>query len=1291
MGVMGPRQMVLAVLVSVGALVCALLSGATPAGAVTQFGSGGSRSGQFSNSSGVAVDQQSGDLYLGDKNNHRIDKFDGSGTFLLAWGWGVNGESPAKELQTCISDCQAGTNGTGAGQFSGEGPHGVTVDNDPLSPSYGDVYVVDWENFRVEKFDPLGKFLLAFGSQGTGNGQFEWDYEGDFIAVGPGGAVYVGDKARVQIFEPSGAWKENVSLSGLSSAGQVSALAVNPAGDMFVKDAGVPGVREIEPSGVEKSTQFDKGSESVKAIALDGSGDLFVGDSSGGFHVLEYDSAGKGLASFASKALTYATGMAFADAPGELYVLGSRELTGGGNEEKVWIFTPPPPGPLIELGSESAIPGLRGTARLEAIVNPEGNETTYRYEYVDETHFETSGYASAASTPALSVGSSIEDQSANASLAGLSPGSTYHYRIVAINSKGTATSADQTFLEVPPMLLEGPWATNVASTSATLAARIDPLGASTEYRLEYGTSTAYGHTLTGNVGEGTSYVPIGYHEQELAPGTTYHYRVVAHNEFGTVEGTDHTVTTQPASGQELSLPDGRAWVLVSPPDKKGGVIEPFNIAPQIIEAAGDGSGIVYTTEGPAVGEGPASKSIVSYVLATRGSSSGWHSTDISVPRRPLKEGENGVQLFSDIFGAEYGLFSPDLSHAVVDPTASATPLLSSEATERTLYIRDNANNSFLPLVTPTNVPPGTKFGGENSTGSSLESQLIMHFVSTTPDLSHVVFRSPLALTPEAVSESDPRCLCGPMNLYEWSGGRLQLVNILPNGEPTHGHSNGGAYAPGQSGSLGGFGLAPRPVSADGRWIAWTWGATYGTGTLSSYRGLYVRDTIKGKTLRVGGNYAVYQTMNRDGSRIFFSENGDLYEFDTGADTQTDLTANYGAGEPNAGVQEVVSDVSEDGLYVYFVATGALAGGSVNGEDNLYMLHNSGGTWATRYIATLSHEDEKSWNGQSSAFEDLSGVSSRVSPDGRYLAFMSNRPLTGYDNTDAISGQPDEEVYLYDAVTGRLACASCNPTGARPVGVLDSSGDNSSGKTNTLLVDKNYFWALSGSDPTNHWLAGSIPGWSFNGNGGRGGVYQWRYLSDSGRLFFNSPDALVPQDTNGLEDVYEYEPAGVGSCTSRSATFSEHSNGCVNLITSGTSSGESVFYDASENGDDVFFLTSSKLTAADYDTSYDVYDAHVCSESVPCASVPVSPPQCSSGDSCKAAPSPQPEVFGPAPSATFSGTGNVTEETKSATRAKSKPKPKAKLKKHAKKHAKKKRRARKAMESGAHMTSGRGGK
>ena len=200
--------------------------------------------------------------------------------------------------------------------------------------------------------------------------------------------------------------------------------------------------------------------------------------------------------------------------------------------------------------------------------------------------------------------------------------------------------------------------------------------------------------------------------------------------------------------------------------------------------------------------------------------------------------------------------------------------------------------------------------------------------------------------------------------------------------------------------------------------------------------------------------------------------------------------------------------------------------------------------------------------------------------------MSELSLTGYDNRDANGGRPDEEVYLFDALTDRLICASCNPSGSRPVGVLDTIRGGQS-----LLVDRNLSWT-SDQNNSDHWLAGNIPGWR---EVAETPTYQPRYLSDSGRLFFNSPDALVRQDSNGLEDVYEYEPAGVGGCASRGATFSDRSGGCVNLISSGTSGAESVFFDASENGDDVFFTTTSRLTSADYDAGYDVYDAHVCSQ------------------------------------------------------------------------------------------------
>jgi hypothetical protein len=128
---------------------------------------------------------------------------------------------------------------------------------------------------------------------------------------------------------------------------------------------------------------------------------------------------------------------------------------------------------------------------------------------------------------------------------------------------------------------------------------------------------------------------------------------------------------------------------------------------------------------------------------------------------------------------------------------------------------------------------------------------------------------------------------------------------------------------------------------------------------------------------------------------------------------------------------------------------------------------------------------------------------------------------------------------------------------------------------------------------------------------------------------------------------------VGGCEDGSGSFVGASGGCVGLISSGGSQEESAFLDASENGDDVFFLTGSGLVTQDFDGALDVYDAHVCSAGSPCVPVaPVAPPVCSTGDSCKAAPSPQPEIFGEPSSETFSGAGNVVLGSKAVVGAKS---------------------------------------
>jgi hypothetical protein len=248
------------------------------------------------------------------------------------------------------------------------------------------------------------------------------------------------------------------------------------------------------------------------------------------------------------------------------------------------------------------------------------------------------------------------------------------------------------------------------------------------------------------------------------------------------------------------------------------------------------------------------------------------------------------------------------------------------------------------------------------------------------------------------------------------------------------------------------------------------------------------------------------------------------------------------------------------------------------------------------------------------------------------------------------------VFLYDRVLGRLVCASCNPSGARPVGELDEGG------VDRLAMDPTSAWR-------DRWVAGLIPGSTPFRN--QRSWYVSRVLGDSGRLFFGSGDGLVAGDSNGREDVYEFEPVGVGGCGL--------AGGCVGLISAGTGGGDSAFVDASASGDDVFFLTRDRLVDSDFDHLTDLYDAHVCSSGAPCVAVPgVSPPPCSSGDGCKPAASPEPGVFSAPASATFSGAGNVPQViAKTKPKAKPKVKPKHKVKKKVKKRKVRKKQKRRA--------------
>jgi hypothetical protein len=1246
----------------------------------TTIAGNGSGAGQVTLPTGVAVNQASGDLYVADSGfsesvNNRIDEFDGAGAFVRAFGWGVL--DGANELQTCTTSCREGGGasfGSGAGQFTI--PKSVAVDNS--SGGSGDLYVTDQSNFRVQKFDSEGHFILMFGREvnatnvqlrqseeaasepvtvtpakedvcsaasgntcgagtfGSGPGQFE-NQEAP-VVVDSSGDVWVGDVNRLEHFSADGVFLSEVSLLG---AGVIQSLAVDSAGDLYVKSSELPGVRKLDPFGTLLATFDEAGSPNAVAVAPAG-GDVFIED---GGALLAFAPSGVQVSSFGGGEIIGAPqGNALAVGnSSQIYVASSS----GGASSAVQSFTIPPAGPGQHGGSLTAKEVHPTTVTLTAVLNPEGAETTYHFEYLTEAAYQhnlTEGepaFTGATQTPPTKLPGDFEAHEVTAPLTGLAPSTAYRFRLLAENAdgKGTATGSEvATFTTLPPAEVQEEFAVEVTATSATLNAKLNPLGSPTEYHFEYLTEAEFqanGKTFAGAklapvpdafLGAGEEPIAISEHLQGLAPGTIYRYRVFAHNAAGPEAGTTQTFTTQGA-GTSTGLLDGRHWEMVSPPDKQDAKIEPIQEA-SVVQASAGGGAISYLANAPIEAE-PAGASNMVQILSTRGPE-GWSSQNIA----PAHEATTGVSLSE---GQEYRAFSTELSSSVVQPFGPLTASLSAAASEQTAYLHPlgatlaNGERSdpvpagwpstYQPLVTGcpeagttcppeveahANVPAGTVFGGTDPSCFFGFPICSPRFMGGTPDLSHLVLESEVGLADG---------LSGP-GLYEWAGGKLEPVGGIVH------HTN-----------------AFQAVSGDGSRVVFK-------GSSDGLEGLLVRDVAREETVELGGAGSVFQFMSTDGSRVLYTEGGDLEEcllVVTGGTLECevrDLT-------PAGGVVGRILGASDDGLWVYVASNSVLASGGTAGDCpegipaaptseacGLYVIHDG----TASFVGTLSGNDAPDWQ------QKLRQHTARVSPNGQWLVFMSQMPLTGYDNRDVSSGALDEEVFEYNAGSGRTLCASCDPSGARPHGIEYSHLSSANGG----IAGGDGVWRLD------QWLAGNVPGWTPLEV--LGGLYQSRYVSDSGRLFFNSSVGLVSGDVNGDEDVYELEPVGVGGCVSvSSAGFVAGDGGCLGLVSSGVSAGESAFLDASESGGDVFFLTSGRLSGSDVDSSRDVYDAHECTGASPCFPEAVAvPPACDTGDSCKPAPTPQPSIFGSPSSSTFSGAGNVVPAVSKAAKPKAKP-------------------------------------
>jgi hypothetical protein len=963
-----------------------------------------------------------------------------------------------------------------------------------------------------------------------------------------------------------------------------------------------------------------------------------------------------------------------------IYVLG-REVGGsrGGQVTAFAVETVP------NVSTAKASGFTATTATLNGTVEPEGVPTTHCFfEWGTTTAY---GNRVACAQGEVLSGSGTEQVSAE--LTGLTPGETYHFRLVASNANTDVAeepSRGADFAFGPPLVL-GTSALGVSASSAILQTELNANNLETQYRFEYDTIPyADGEGPHGisvpvpdaGLGSGAANVTRSEQVEGLAPATVYYYRVVATNTLGVTDGPGGSFTTQPAvSGSPLL--DGRGWEMVSPPEKSGSLIRGMYAEDPagVLQASADGSGLAYTAIGPFGQEASSSRSFSeSQFLAFRGAD-GWSTQDVSTPR----EGVVGV-IPGNTEG--YKAFSEDLSLGAVQPRG-VTPL-SPLATETTPYLRE-ANGEFLPLVDPLNVPSETVFDGNPDSAGRVANE--PEIVGGSPDLHSVVIASCFKLTEDGVNS----CAKEVHSLYVWHEGALQLASVLPNEQP--------AAVIGGGSDLGKNFQKRNAVSKDGTRLV------FSVRVGSSEKGLYLRDIALAKTVQLdlpepgavgGAGTAQFDDMSADGSKVFFTDSAsltknsnadnshpDLYMCEIRVEGEAltcalkDLSVARNPGEAGAVLGGTIGTDS-NGRYVYFAANGALAPGatpgdciSTNGTGTCGLYLYDTVTGSVKLVTMLSGADYMDWR------DPLIYLAARVSPSGRFVAFVSRRSLTGYDNRDAVSGKPDVEVYLYDRLgdggEGKLVCASCDPTGARPHGV-EIVNDNS-------LLSEDEVWAPG------TWIAAAIPGWTSYVAGES--IYQSRYLSDSGRLFFDSVDALVPRDSNGTADVYEYEPLqsegqpASNNCTLSSPTYSSQSGGCVDLVSSGSSPEESVFLDASESGDDVFFLTGAQLVPGDVDTALDIYDARVGGA----VSEQVKPPACE-GDACQ---NPVSAPDDPTPgSLTFQGPGNPLPLVSASVKAKAKPATRAqKLARALKACAGKPKRKRAACERQARRSYGPVGK
>jgi hypothetical protein len=709
------------------------------------------------------------------------------------------------------------------------------------------------------------------------------------------------------------------------------------------------------------------------------------------------------------------------------------------------------------------------SATFNGSLDPDGMATTYRFQYGLDTNYDLETESSSAGSGTGPVTLSPID------VAKLQPGRTYHYRLVAENSLGTTFAQDRTFTVPARPLISGLNPTNILGTTVDLSAQINDYNLPAEYFFEYGETSQYGsNTATEALPASPSAQSVTVHVEGLDPAATYHFRLVAMNELGTSRSSDAQFDYGPPGcpnshvRQQVGanyLPDCRAYELVSP--TRAGSIQFFpgdflhRLSPTFLTSEGlapryENSG--YEESPPRFGfygglgglEGIESPDFIfDHYLATR-TSQGWET---HYPGQ--RSDETGVALHGEcsITGNKCLDYRVDISKIT---SVDKMPFP---------YLWDAEGHFLTRLPTNYAVVPNA----DHLTGEQVPS----------PDFSHFVFSSlDVPFKPGGLEEA-------PGSVYDndIDHGTVEIASQL----------QGGAPIPRDQGTTEDFINIPA-ISNDGTHILMsTIGSGGGVNLYMRVDGAVTYDVSKGNSVTLIG-------MSSDGSKVvFISPNAltpededssrDVYIWEEATDQVRLVSTGGGEGQSDdchaswttgCDVQLLSSErpdiddkMSADGD-VYFLSPEQLdpENPGVRNQRNLYHLRNG----QVQYVTTL----------------DPGTTIKRVqmSADGQHAAFVTSAQLTGYDN--AYYNRDGElknaaEMYVFDAATGEIQCASCDPTGAPPTILrLEPPGNEENRSTADVMA------SLSG-----------------------------RFISDDGRVAFSTSDALSPRDTDGKVDTYEF--------------------------------------------------------------------------------------------------------------------------------------------------------------------------